>query len=76
MAKHGLFHCVMVSSRVIIVSVTLLYSLWLQKQGKTSSSVYDSPRAMAKLLKEAKRVKRVLSANTDHVAQVTCVCWN
>lgn len=35
-------------------------------------SVYESPRAMAKLLKEAKRVKQVLSANTDHFAQV-CV---
>lgn len=32
--------------------------------------MYDSPRAMAKLLKEAKRVKQVLSANTDHIAQV------
>lgn len=32
--------------------------------------MYDSPRAMAKLLKEAQRVKQVLSANTDHQAQV------
>lgn len=32
--------------------------------------MFDSPRAMAKLLKEAKRVKQVLSANTDHFAQV------
>lgn len=40
-------------------------------QKKTSSSVYESPRAMAKLLKEAKRVKQVLSANTDHMAQVS-----
>lgn len=39
-------------------------------QKKTSNSVYDSPRAMAKLLKEAKRVKQVLSANTDHMAQI------
>ena len=37
---------------------------------KTQGSVFDSPRAMAKLLKEAKRVKQVLSANTDHRAQV------
>ncbi|XP_071842320.1 hypoxia up-regulated protein 1-like isoform X2 [Apostichopus japonicus] len=40
------------------------------KQKKTSNSVYDSPRAMAKLLKEAKRVKQVLSANSDHTAQI------
>ena len=36
--------------------------------------MYDSPRAMAKLLKEAKRLKKVLSANTDHISQVVCVC--
>lgn len=32
--------------------------------------MFDSPRAMGKLLKEAKRVKQVLSANTEHFAQV------
>jgi len=37
---------------------------------KTKSDVRSSPRAMAKLLKEAKRVKRVLSANTDIAAQI------
>lgn len=37
--------------------------------------MYDSPRAMAKLLKEAKRVKQVLSANTDHYAQVQYTTW-
>ncbi|CAI8027668.1 Hypoxia up-regulated protein 1 (Fragment) [Geodia barretti] len=37
---------------------------------KTQGSVFESPRAMGKLLKEAKRVKRVLSANTDFYAQV------
>ena len=43
----------------------------IQSEKKASqASVYDSPRAMAKLLKEAKRVKQVLSANTDHFAQV------
>ena len=42
-----------------------------QSLGKTEGSVYDSPRAMAKLLKEAQRVKQVLSANTDHQAQVS-----
>ncbi|XP_065906484.1 hypoxia up-regulated protein 1-like isoform X2 [Dysidea avara] len=41
-----------------------------QSLGKTEGSVYDSPRAMAKLLKEAQRVKQVLSANTDHQAQI------
>ncbi|XP_065177501.1 hypoxia up-regulated protein 1-like [Sycon ciliatum] len=39
-------------------------------QKKTSESVRTSPRAMAKLLKEANRVKQVLSANTDHMAQI------
>ena len=37
---------------------------------KTQGSVFESPRAMGKLLKEAKRVKQVLSANTDFYAQV------
>lgn len=37
---------------------------------KTSNSVFNSPKAMAKLFKEAGRVKNVLSANTDHFAQV------
>lgn len=37
---------------------------------KTDKNVYESPRAMAKLLKEAGRVKNVLSANADHFAQI------
>lgn len=37
---------------------------------KTSNNVFDSPRALAKLLKEAGRVKNVLSANADHYAQI------
>ncbi|XP_020290286.1 hypoxia up-regulated protein 1 isoform X2 [Pseudomyrmex gracilis] len=37
---------------------------------KTSKSVFDSPRAMAKLFKESGRVKTVLSANADHFAQI------
>ena len=37
---------------------------------KTSNSVFKSPRAMAKLFKEAGRVKLILSANADHYAQV------
>lgn len=32
--------------------------------------VHQNLRAMAKLLKEANRVKTVLSANVDHTAQV------
>lgn len=37
---------------------------------KTKSDVYSNHRSMAKLLKEAKRVKKVLSANLDHMAQI------
>ncbi|KAI4497421.1 hypothetical protein M0802_007432 [Mischocyttarus mexicanus] len=37
---------------------------------KTPNSVFNSPRAMAKLFKEAGRVKNVLSANADHYAQI------
>lgn len=37
---------------------------------KTSNSVFKNPRAMAKLFKEAGRVKIVLSANADHYAQI------
>ncbi|XP_013398865.1 hypoxia up-regulated protein 1 isoform X3 [Lingula anatina] len=39
-------------------------------QKKTSSDVFQDKRAMGKLFKEAGRVKNVLSANTDHFAQV------
>ncbi|NWY49839.1 HYOU1 protein, partial [Chionis minor] len=35
-----------------------------------SKDVQKNPRAMAKLLKEANRLKTVLSANADHMAQV------
>ena len=37
---------------------------------KTSGAPETNQRAMAKLLKEAERVKQVLSANTETVAQV------
>ena len=37
---------------------------------KTSGDISKNPRAMAKLLKEARRVRQVLSANTDHMAQI------
>lgn len=37
---------------------------------KASKDVHGNKRAVAKLYKEADRVKKVLSANTDHIAQV------
>ncbi|XP_051164816.1 hypoxia up-regulated protein 1 isoform X3 [Leptopilina boulardi] len=37
---------------------------------KTSNSVFKNPRAMAKLFKEAGRVKLILSANSEFYAQV------
>ena len=37
---------------------------------RTKEDVYASPRAMAKLLKEAERVKKILSANAETTAQV------
>lgn len=37
---------------------------------KTTTDVFTNHRAMAKLFKEAGRVKNVLSANVDHYAQV------
>lgn len=40
------------------------------KLKKTKTDVFTSPRAMAKLFKEAGRVKNVLSANQDHFAQI------
>ncbi|KAK2147196.1 hypothetical protein LSH36_564g01052 [Paralvinella palmiformis] len=40
------------------------------KMKKTPNSVYDSPRALQKLHKEAGRLKNVLSANTEHFAQI------
>lgn len=40
------------------------------KMKKTKTDVFTNPRALAKLFKEAGRVKNVLSANTDHFAQI------
>ncbi|XP_035774957.1 hypoxia up-regulated protein 1-like [Anopheles albimanus] len=40
------------------------------KLGKTKTDVFSNPRAMAKLFKEAGRLKNVLSANTEHYAQI------
>ncbi|XP_043533656.1 hypoxia up-regulated protein 1 [Chiloscyllium plagiosum] len=39
-------------------------------QKKTPKDVRQHPRAMAKLWKEANRVKTILSANVDHMAQI------
>lgn len=40
------------------------------KLKKTKTDVFTNPRALAKLFKEAGRVKQVLSANADHYAQI------
>lgn len=40
------------------------------KLKKTKTNVFKNPRALAKLFKEAGRVKQVLSANADHFAQI------
>ncbi|KAM9788994.1 hypoxia up-regulated protein 1 [Neosynchiropus ocellatus] len=40
------------------------------EQKKSKKDVRENPRAMAKLLKEAQRLKTVLSANVDFMAQV------
>ncbi|XP_066507497.1 hypoxia up-regulated protein 1 isoform X2 [Hoplias malabaricus] len=40
------------------------------EQKKSKKDVRENPRAMAKLLKEAQRVKTVLSANIEHMAQI------
>lgn len=40
------------------------------EQKKSKKDVRENLRAMAKLLKEAQRLKTVLSANAEHVAQV------
>lgn len=37
---------------------------------KTKNDVFQSPRAMAKIMKEAGRLKNVLSANVDHMSQI------
>ncbi|XP_008207113.1 hypoxia up-regulated protein 1 isoform X1 [Nasonia vitripennis] len=37
---------------------------------KTKNSVFENPRALAKLFKESGRLKNVLSANADHYAQI------
>ncbi|XP_002162294.2 hypoxia up-regulated protein 1 isoform X1 [Hydra vulgaris] len=41
-----------------------------KEQHKLKKDITESPRSMIKLLNEAKRVRQVLSANVDHMAQV------
>uniref|UniRef100_H0WVZ7 Hypoxia up-regulated protein 1 n=1 Tax=Otolemur garnettii TaxID=30611 RepID=H0WVZ7_OTOGA len=41
-----------------------------QRKGQRAKDVRENPRAMAKLLREANRLKTVLSANADHMAQI------
>ncbi|XP_031200445.1 hypoxia up-regulated protein 1 isoform X2 [Mastomys coucha] len=41
-----------------------------QRKGQKAKDVRENPRAMAKLLREANRLKTILSANVDHVAQI------
>ncbi|XP_023576911.1 hypoxia up-regulated protein 1 isoform X2 [Octodon degus] len=41
-----------------------------QRKGGRAKDVRENPRAMAKLLREANRLKTVLSANADHMAQI------
>ena len=54
---------------VIQIFVLLLF----QEKNKPQGDVTQSPRAMAKFLKEAARVKQVLSANSEIFAQVSIV---
>lgn len=46
-----------------------------QEKNKPKGDVNQSPRAMAKFLKEATRVKQVLSANTEIYSQVSIALW-
>jgi hypoxia up-regulated 1 len=41
-----------------------------QKKDQVQSSIFQSERAMTRLLKEANRVKQILSANTETMASV------
>ncbi len=45
------------------------------EQKKSKNDVRENHRAMAKLLKEAQRLKTVLSANVDFMAQVSPGTW-
>lgn len=43
---------------------------YFNKNKKTKADLYTNHRAMTKLLREAEHVKKILSANVDHMAQV------
>lgn len=44
-------------------------------EGKTKSDIRNSDGSMTRLLKEANRVKQILSANTETVASVSCIFY-
>jgi len=46
------------------------FAKYFTEHKKTKKDLYGDARAMAKLLKEAKRIKKVLSANTEAQARV------
>jgi len=47
-----------------------LTKLFAEKHGKDVKLIFKNNRAMSKLFKEAGRLKKVLSANTEHLAQI------
>jgi hypoxia up-regulated 1 len=50
-----------------------LAELFTKGQGaKAKTKITETPRSMAKLLKEANRVKQILSANQETFAAVSC----
>ena len=52
---------------------SLLVQKFIDGPGKSHKDVAKNPRAMAKLLKEATRVKQILSANQDIFASASCL---
>jgi len=46
------------------------------EQKKTKTDVFSNDRAMGKLFKEAERLKKVLSANIGHTAQVQLLTFS
>lgn len=51
----------------------LLIDAFRKQHPRTDGDITSSPQAMAKLLREADRVKQVLSANAETFAQVECL---
>lgn len=60
-------------------TLQIIFCIFFQEKNKPQGDITQSPRAMAKFLKEAARVKQVLSANSEIFAQVSLVlpdtCW-